>query len=257
MLTISTILQRTYKLALVGVCASALSACTMGQIDKLKHVGEAPPMEDSTNPMDKEGYHKISWPSPPPEPPVKRTANSLFQGSRTFFRDQRARKEGDILTVKVAIDDQAKLDNKTERKRDASEDVGFPKVFGLQKKLNDALPREVQNQALLGIDSKTNSKGEGKIERKEKIETEVAAVVTQVLPNGNLAISGSQEVRVNFEIRELTVKGVIRPEDISPLNTVELAQLAEARVSYGGRGHVTDIQAPRAGQQIIDILSPF
>ena len=82
-------------------------------------------------------------------------------------------------------------------------------------------------------------------------------MITEVLPNGNLAIFGRQEVQVNFERRDLVVAGVIRPEDITSGNTIAYEQIAEARVSYGGQGQITDFQQPRYGQQLYDIVFPF
>jgi flagellar L-ring protein precursor FlgH len=107
------------------------------------------------------------------------------------------------------------------------------------------------------IDSKSSTKGEGAITRSESIELLVAAVVTGTLPNGNLVISGTQEVRVNFEVRVLTVEGIVRPRDISTENMVSYEKIAEARISYGGRGTVTDMQQPGWGQQLLDLNTPF
>ncbi len=241
------------------LAATALSGCTQAQLDKLETVGQMPPLEEIKNPIEEKTYAPVSWPSPPPpERTHIRTANSLWEpGARTFFRDMRARDVGDILRVRVRIDDRAELENTTERKRSATETLPIPNAFGLQKRIRGILPAETEADNLLGIDSQTDTSGEGTIDREEKIEAEIAAMITQVLPNGNLVIYGSQEVRVNFEVRQLAIHGVVRPGDISPENEVQLNQIAEARVSYGGRGTITDVQEPRIGQQIVDILSPF
>lgn len=180
--------------------------------------------------------------------------NSLWRtGSRYFFKDQRASKVGDILTVNITIDDQASIDNATTRTRSNSEDVNMNKMLGLETFLPDALtPGDLVNTT-----ATTSNAGTGKVDRSETIKLIVAAVVTQTLPNGNMVIQGRQEVRVNFEVREMTVMGVIRPEDISSINTIEHTQIAEARISYGGRGQLTDFQQPRYGSQLFDILFPF
>ncbi len=213
-------------------------------------------MEKVQNPKDKSA--PVRWPIARASQPDVRAANSLWSHTtRQFFRDQRAYKVGDILTVKVIIKDKAELDNKTERKRTTAENLGAPNVFGLEGKLLGLVPGNANPSTLLGVTGNTDSKGEGIIEREEEIQTEVAAVVTQVLPNGNLVIYGSQEIRVNFEVRQLTVEGVIRSEDVSPTNTIEANQIAEARISYGGKGLISDVQQPRIGNQIIDILSPW
>lgn len=249
----------------IGITAAAFSilllvgGCTMSQIDRLEYVGKEPPMEMVKSPTEKLGYAPISWPAPESKSGNIRTANSLWQdGSRTFFRDQRARNIGDILMVNVTINDKAEIDNKTERKRQTTDDLDIPGLFGMQDKIFDALPGDVSSTTdILSIAGSTDTSGEGTIEREEVIETKVAAVVTQVLPNGNMFINGTQEIRVNFEVRQLTVAGIIRPEDIASDNSVELSQIAEARVSYGGRGLITDMQQPRIGSQLVDILSPF
>lgn len=243
-------------LAVVGVLMTS-SACTMAQLDELKHVGQPPEMQAPQNPMEKADYQPMSWPQPTPLTGIH-TSGSLWQaGSKTFFRDTRARSVGDIMTVIVNIQDKAELDNSTERKRDSSDSLDVPSVYGLQKNIRGLLNEESEADPLLDIGSKTNSKGEGKIGRQEKIDTKVAAVVTQLMANGNMAIYGSQEIRVNSEVRQMTVQGIVRPEDVASDNTVDITQLAEARISYGGKGDLPSIQRPRIGQQVVDILSPF
>ena len=111
--------------------------------------------------------------------------------------------------------------------------------------------------SLLTADGNSSSDGKGSINRQDQLLTNVAAVVTQLLPNGNFVIEGKQEVRVNFEIRQLVVAGVVRPEDIDSDNSIDLPKIAEARVAYGGRGQLMDVQQPRYGQQVMDVLLPF
>lgn len=240
----------------------SLTSCNIG--DRLDRVGRAPDFKDVktyedeiydtyqqkglTDPIVDSESEKVSY----------KTANSLWKpGSRTFFRDQRARAVGDILKVVVTIQDNAKFDNKTEVKRNDNGSTGVPSFLGYESNLGKVLPDAVNPSKLVGINTTDNNKGEGKIDRKETISTTVAATVIKILASNNLVISGSQEIRVNNEIREVTIEGVVRPEDISSQNSVTLDQVAEARVSYGGRGNVSDYQQPRYGKQVMDILMPF
>jgi flagellar L-ring protein precursor FlgH len=188
--------------------------------------------------------------------PASYNPNSLWRnGSRAFFKDQRAHQVGDILTVKVKITDKATVENETSRSRKNSEDSGVDNFFGKTKlpifsKIN--IPGKI-----LTADSTGSSEGKGSIDRKDEITTNVAGVVTQVLPNGNLVLEGKQEIRVNFEVRELVVAGIVRPEDIESDNTIDSTKIAQARIAYGGRGQITDVQQPRYGQQVLDVLLPF
>lgn len=181
--------------------------------------------------------------------------NSIWQDrSADLFSDLRARKIGDTVTVKIFIKDKASLANDSERKRDANNSLGFSYTHGFQS--SDA---NVAGTGAFAADigSTTNTKSEGDIERSEQIELLLAAVVSDVLPNGNLIISGSQEVRVNFEMRVLEVSGIVRPVDISADNSISYDRIAEARISYGGRGRLMEIQQPPWGQQLVDNVSPF
>lgn len=236
---------------------ATLSACG-NQMAALENVGKEPSLATVEVPMAKENYIPLEWDSEEEEALQPRHANSLWQpGGRTFFKDTTARRIGDILKVVVEIKDKAELDNETERKRTSDDTSQASKIFGLEEKIVGMIPGVANPAALLDLQAASNAKGTGTIAREEKIQTEVAAMVTQVLPNGNLVIHGDQEVRVNFEVRKVTVDGIVDPDDISAIGTVESGQIAEARISYGGRGQITNVQQPRIGSQIIDILSPF
>ncbi len=248
-------MQRIRNILLAGAMLPVFAACTQNQVDRMRTVGQTPQFEK----MDPVGKSEpISWPAMENKEANAAASNSLWsKGSKEFFRDQRARKIGDILTVSVSINDQAALDNKTQSKRSGDDSLGTPKLFGLEKGLAAALPGGVQPDNLLEVKSSVDNNGEGTIKRGEQVATKLSAVVTQVMDNGNLVIYGSQEVRVNFEVRQLTVQGVIRPEDIAPTNSIDASRIAEARISYGGKGLISEMQQPRIGQQITDILSPF
>jgi flagellar L-ring protein precursor FlgH len=238
----------------LAVCTS-LSAC--GAADRLANVGKAPELTAVENPQLKPDYKPVSMPMPAPKM-TERQPNSLWDSNRqTFFKDQRAADVGDILTVMIEIADKAELDNETERTRQSGEAAGLPAFLGVESQLSKVLPEAVDPSNLTNLSADSTHTGSGSIDREEKIEVKLAAIVTQILPNGNFVIQGSQEVRVNFEKRMLNVSGVIRPQDISINNTINYDQIAEARIAYGGQGQITDVQQPRYGQQVYDILFPF
>lgn len=185
-------------------------------------------------------------------------ANSLWRaGARTFFNDQRARGVGDILTVSVEINDSAQTSNQTSGTRSNSYQAATPNVFGFESSLGKVFPSEYDPAKALGGSGSSTNSGSGSIKRAEKISVVIAAVVSGVLPNGNLIIQGSQEVRTDREVRVLTVSGIARPEDIASNNTIKHSQLAEARISYGGRGDQTNMTRPPAAQALMDKYSPF
>ena len=246
------------RFASLLVAPLLLAACTDTMLDRLDRVGKAPEMKPIENPTERKDYHPISWPVQKPSDGESKPINSLWQsGSRTFFRDQRARNVGDILRVKVSISDSAKLNNSTTSSRTAAENLATPQIFGLQKKIYNILPGTTNTADALDIKGSSANNGTGTVNRNEAVSTVMAAMVTQVLPNGNLAIEGQQQIRVNYESRMLFVKGVIRPEDISSDNIITSDQIAEARIAYGGEGSLSDLQQPRIGSQLVDILSPF
>jgi flagellar L-ring protein precursor FlgH len=254
------------RLALPAAVLLALPACS--SLDRIANVGSQPTLSAIENPTAVAGYKPVQMPMPPAQP-VAYTGNSLWRtGSRAFFKDQRANNVGDILTVRVKITDRANIDNTTSRTRKAGDSAEIDGTVG--GAAGGAVGRMANRifgaggntssgggNGLLTTSSDSSHKGEGSVRRQEQLQTNVAAVVTQVLPNGNLVVEGKQEVRVNFEIRELIVAGVVRPEDIEADNTIDSTKIAQARIAYGGRGQITDVQQPRYGQQVMDILLPF
>src|SRR3954469_2827250 len=232
--------------ALAGGCSS---------IDRLSQIGEKPKLTEIENPTTQPGYKPVQMPMPKPEQ-ASYNANSLWRnGSRAFFRDQRAARVGDIMTVTVNITDKANFANETQRSRTNKEDSGITDFVG--SKTLGVQAQKVLPGRILTADSTASSDGKGSVNRQEALQTNVAAVVTQLLPNGNLVVEGKQEIRVNFEIRELIVAGIVRPEDIQSDNTIDSSKIAQARIAYGGRGQITDVQQPRYGQQVLDVLLPF
>ena len=243
------------KIATIAVLALTLGACNA--LTRLSQVGQEPPLTAIQNPAILHGNQPIAMPMPPPLV-VDRKPNSLWRpGSRAFLKDQRASEVGDILTVVIEIEDDASISNSTNRSRTAGENASAASILGYEASLAQILPEAIDPTSLIDLDSSSSTQGAGSVNRDESINLRVAVLVTQVLPNGNLVIAGRQEVRVNFEIRELQVAGLIRPEDITSTNTINYDQIAEARIVYGGRGQITDVQQARYGQQIYDIIWPF
>ena len=232
--------------------APALAGC--GNLERLSRVGRAPEMSPVANPTADPAWRPVSMPMPAPHD-APAVANSLWRpGSRTFLRDQRAAQVGDVITILVSIQDEAQLQNRTQRARQGNDKLGIPQVFGMQTRW---LPRGASPESLFDASGGQTSDGSGTVRRIETVTLRLAATVTQVLPNGNLVVGGRQEVRVNTELRELAVQGVIRPQDIASDNTIRHDRLAEARIAYGGRGTLSDLQQPRYGQQILDAVLPF
>lgn len=246
--------MKTLKLTSIMAALLLTSACS--NMERLSRIG-GPSLSPIENPVEDPQYKPVRMPMPAPQT-AERQPNSLWQqGARAFFRDQRASRVGDILTVEINIQDNAKLENGTTRTSTGNNSGGVTSAMGLQNGFDDFFPAGFDPLNLVEAESNSTMTGDGEIERKETVRLKVAAVVTQVLPNGNLALQGRQEVMVNKEMRELYVSGVIRPEDISSSNDVQYDQIAEARILYGGRGTISDVQHPRYGQELFDAIMPF
>jgi flagellar L-ring protein precursor FlgH len=243
------LLTKFAALALAGTSLTTLLAGCATTLDRLENVGQAPKMAPVGNPADQEIVARI-----PRTAPISHINNSLWQaGAKSFFHDPRASHVGDVITVNVSVADTAKLSNSTARSRANSDNADLTNFFGLET----VLPTGMDPSSLVKMGSDTSNTGTGSIARSESINLTLAALVAQVLPNGNLVIDGHQQVRVNNELRDLKVSGIVRTEDITQDNTVDLAQIAEARISYGGAGTVSDVQQPRLGSQVFDILMPW
>jgi flagellar L-ring protein precursor FlgH len=241
--------------ASIAALAFALGGCSA--VDRIKSIGEAPKLSPIANPVAQPGYQPVTMPTEQ-SPLGPHEANSLWTpGARSFFHDPRASHVGDLITIDITIADAAQISDTTTRTRTNSDDANLTNFFGLEGTLAKALPAGADPASLVKMGSDTSNVGAGSVNRSETVNLTLAGLVTQVLPNNNLVISGHQQVRVNNELRDLQIGGIVRPEDITSDNTVNLSQIAEARVSYGGQGQITDMQQPRYGSQLYDILMPF
>jgi flagellar L-ring protein precursor FlgH len=238
--------------AIMVTCGIALTGC--GSLQRLSELGRPPELSKSQDPTKDPGYRPMTMPMPRPQE-ASTEANSLWRsGSRAFFKDQRAAQVGDIVTIVVSMTDSAQLNNVTTLTRSSNELAGAPGVAGLTARLGPTIPDPTK---LINVNSTNTNTGNGQIQRNEAVTLRLAGVVTQRLSNANLVVMARQEFEVNSELRILQVSGVIRPEDIASDNTVLQDRMAEARIQYGGRGEMTDLQTPRWGQQLMDILLPF
>lgn len=240
---------------LASLLASPLTGC--GAVGAARDVVQGPQVSPIMNPVADPNYRPVAVPMPAPQSNVHQ-ANSLWrQGSTTFFQDQRAGLVGDIVTILIEISDSAAVANTTSRSRTNAQDSDLSAFLGMEGSLGNILPDAVLPSATTSFGSTNSLAGTGTINRQESVTMSVAALITQTLPNGNLVIQAHQEVLVNSELRELYVTGIIRPEDISNDNTVEHTQIAEARISYGGRGDITRMQRAPWGSQIYEAIFPY
>lgn len=238
------------KPAAIIVLAAALLAG--GCADKIRDFAREPALTPVGAGLRPERVAILADPAPPV---AYRRPGSLWQdASVDLYRDPRAMRVGDVMTVKIAIKDKASLDNTSERSRDSKRNLNFDASYEMAYPV---LKGKGEGKLDGSVNSGTSTKGQGAITRSESIELLVAAVVSDVLPNGNLVISGTQEVRVNAEVRVLSVAGVVRPRDIATDNSISYEKIAEARISYGGRGRITEVQQPGWGHQLFDLISPF
>ncbi|MBO9428647.1 flagellar basal body L-ring protein FlgH [Sulfitobacter sp. R18_1] len=240
--------------------SAAVSACGM------QDIGKEP--ELSSMVVDKTTAPEASSVQIPMPPQVQKRelqraeGASLWQtGSGSFFKDQRAGDVGDILTVNIDIQDKATLSNASEAERSSGNQVAFPTFFGYASRIATVLPGIGQDQLpqgdIVDLGSQSSHSGSGSVNRNEKISLKVAALIIDKLPNGTLVIAGRQEVRVNYELRELRVAGIVRPEDITMDNTISYEKIAEARIAYGGRGQISKVQKPQYGKEMVDIILPY
>ena len=229
----------------------------LGACGRLGEVGRAP----SFTPLEGTYQHHAMYSAPLPEygdPDAPSDAASLWTAGRSsLFGDNRAQHRGDILTVVIEIDDSAEMANTSNRSRAGQENMDIPALFGLPENLDQELPEGASMANAVETSSSSAYRGNGTVKRNEELTLRVAATIVEELPNGVLRIEGEQEVRVNYELRQLLVTGYVRPIDVSRKNEITYDKIAGARISYGGEGQISDVQQPRYGQQITDILLPY
>jgi flagellar L-ring protein precursor FlgH len=241
-------------LSLAGLALAALLPAGCGRLD---HLGRPPSFSE----LDETTQHLALYSNPMPlvaDAAAPSDAASLWTSSRSsLLGDRRAGSRGDILTVVIEIDDSAQISNATDRSRDGAVGMQMPELFGIPQRLDRRLPEGATMADAVDISGASTFEGQGSVSRQERLALRVAATVVEELPNGVLRIEGSQEVRVNNELRELLVSGFVRPADISRQNEITYDRIAGARIAYGGRGQITAMQEPGWGQQVVDAVVPW
>jgi flagellar L-ring protein precursor FlgH len=236
-----------------------LSGC--GSWSRLSEIGSPPRMTAAADPTQAKNYTPITLPMPNFVPGPAVPASLWRAGARDFLKDQRASEVGDLVTVVVNVADTAALQDNTAINRASNENLGVPNILGLASLFPHIFGKANLNQTNSGASNNTgsadNTTTTGQVARNEIVALRLAGEVIQVLPNGNLVVVARQEMRVNSELRILTVSGVIRPEDIASDNTIAHDRMAEARISYGGRGDLTYAQQKPWGQQVLGAIAPF
>ncbi len=230
----------------------ALAGCA-----KLEQVGRAPEFSGLEGTDQHYAMYAAEIPEDVPPATVSDGSSLWTGGTQSLFGDRRAAQRGDILTVVIEIDDSASISNSTGRSRNGDQSGGIPDLLGIPQRLNESLPEGASMGDAFDMNSSSTFKGQGSVSRRENLTLRIAATVVEQLPNGVLKIEGQQEVRVNFEMRELIVTGYVRPADITRQNEITYDKIAGARIAYGGRGQITDVQQPTYGQQVADIVMPF
>ncbi|WP_407652877.1 flagellar basal body L-ring protein FlgH [Bombella pluederhausensis] len=243
---LSRLWRKAVPVALVGL-SGCMGAGTMSEL------GHLPRMTRTADPTQAPDYRPVTMPTPPLQAPPTEAGSLWRPGSRAFFKDQRAAQAGDLLTVKIQVADTANVTNNTTASGSGAEVFGIPSLFGFKGKTLSHLT----SADALQTNSSSSNNGAGTIRRIDTVTLTLAGVITQVLPNGNFVVVARQEVRVNGELRQIMVSGVVRPQDISEDNVVTHDRIAEARISYGGRGQLSQYQQPRYGQKVLDSVLPF
>lgn len=235
----------------------ALAVLTLAACQPLTTVGRAPDFSPLEPRREHAALYGLPLPPSVEAPRPAATASLWTAGQRSLLGDRRASQPGDLLTVVIEINDRAEISNSTQHGRTGSQSMGLPQFFGLPQLADRYLPAGATLGTAVQTQSAGSFQGEGSVSRNERVTLRIAATVVERLPNGVLRIEGSQEVRINNELRDLVVTGFIRPEDISRRNEIAYDRIAGARINYGGRGQITQVQQPRYGQQIAEILLPF
>lgn len=215
-----TLTQQLNKSVVLIVSIALLSGCAATTIHKKKPMANDP------------DYAPVSAKSLNEIPNIN---GGLYQTSYnlSLFSDQRARRIGDIITVILSENTQSKKSAATNLKKDSSADFSPTNVLG-------SVP--VFNRLTMGmdLDSSRSFNGAGDSDRSNSLMGTITVTVSNILPNGVLEVRGEKWLTLNQGDEYIRIKGLIRPGDISPQNTIYSGKLADARISFGGIGDIAD-----------------
>lgn len=233
----------------------SLGGCILPE--RLSNIGDPPEISEIQNPELVNNYQPVSMPMPDPEA-VPIQMNSLWQnGSRAFFKDQRASRVGDVITVDIKFTNKTNVDDKLEASRTLTQTTPINNFFGYEKYAKKIFPKAVDPKHMTNLGADTDLKTKGTRERTDEMDIKIAATIIQILPNGNMVIQGHREVRISGEVRTIELKGIIRREDIIAGNRIKYAKIAEARLSDVSRGEISDLNSTPWGQEILNKILPF
>ncbi len=173
-----------------------------------------------------------------------------------LFIDQKARRVGDTVIVDIVENSSSKIGANTTVSKENSLEANLPDFMGYMAWLKAKNPL-LDPDDLISSEFKHESEGAGASDRSGQITASIGAIVTSVLPNGNITIYGQREMKVNNEAQYITVSGIVRPKDIDSDNRVKSTYLADARIEYSGRGVIADAQKVGWFTRALAFIWPF
>ncbi len=177
--------------------------------------------------------------------------------SKNLYQDNRARRVGDILLVKIVETSSGKKSANTKTSRASSLTGGISSFFGFEQSLLTKGGEHTPSRTSMDADLSSGFEGKAETSRDSVVSATISAKVMEVTMDGNLIIQGYREVRVNNETQHIILSGIVRPTDISQDNSILSSSIADARIEYNGTGTLADRQQPGWLANAIDVIWPF
>jgi flagellar L-ring protein FlgH len=231
--------MRLYQVVLLLWISAAMSSCSsFKQMPELREDELAIPVEESSEKLVSPG--------------------SLWTPGAKFvdmYIDQRAKRIGDIVVVQIVENSSADKEAKTESKKTNTMDNSITTILGIP--LNKSSIKGDKLSPEVNASTSTDFKADGKTTRTGTISGSVSARIERILPSGNLVIKGKKQTRVNSELQYIIISGIIRPEDVSPINTIQSTYIADMQLDYYGTGVIGDQQNKGFIARALDKIWPF